>query len=122
MAFSEQTLEGFSKARAGATELLVEAGFKTRSVSFEEALVMQAIAHTLETRDIFYERDVTGLMRAIEAGIWVNSILRNFEGQYYLVTSSYERSEPPRRGKPPKVYAATLLGRTVFDLFNREEE
>lgn len=118
MSFKEQTLGSFLEARAEATALLQDEGLKDGTLTFEEALVMQAVSDILAMRDRFFGLEVVKMIEGSLRGT-IYPVLRRFEQAYRLTQSEAEGQEQAAgKLKPRRYYTATELGAKVFDLFD----
>lgn len=120
MAFEDQSLGAFIEAKVATTSILQEQGLKSRVVSFEEALVMQAASHLLLTRPEFYGRQVSQMVQVHEGAIYPT--LQRFEQGYGIVTSRIETPEEladlHRRSR--RLYTPTEFGQQIFNLYQHK--
>lgn len=117
MAFTEQEPALLLEARDEAAALLAENGGRQRTISLEEALIMQAASHILSERDNFHGAEVVDLMGIEPGAVWPTLI--RFERRYRLTTSGHEDiHEAAEQGRRPRhFYIPTELGDQVFGLF-----
>ncbi|HXE09898.1 MAG TPA: hypothetical protein VN554_00550, partial [Verrucomicrobiae bacterium] len=103
-----------------AAVLLTERRGKQRTISLEEALIMQAASHVLAERGSFHGAEIAGATGMEEGAVWPRLV--RFERRYGLTTSTYEdvHEAAQHRRLPRHLYVPTDFGNEVFGLFVAE--
>lgn len=116
MVFGEQTLDGFLEARDLATGLIREQGDSLRSLSLEEAIVLQVAAYVYRERPDFFGYDLANRSRAYTNNTY--GVLRTFIERDKLFEEIHRN--PQRSGEDSRLYMTTHLGKRTLELFMPE--
>jgi hypothetical protein len=116
MSFELQTIEAFQEAWESASELLVAEGVRPRPIALDEAFIMQAASHVLQTSTEFYGYQIARITHIYHTSVYRR--LNTFEVRDNLLESFPEEARGPGNNLR-RLYLPTDLGGEVLDYFQR---